>query len=55
MFRLVCPCCHTPLRLSDLEPSVSGATQGFVCPECSAQLITGSEAAQRVEEVTAHA
>lgn len=34
MIRIVCPFCHTPLGIHELETAVMDGVLGFVCPEC---------------------
>jgi len=43
MIRIVCPFCHTPLGVNELEKATVDGHEGLVCPECASILITVDE------------
>lgn len=43
MIRIVCPVCHVPLALHELEQALFAGQASLVCPECGSVLV--SEAA----------
>lgn len=51
MIRIVCPSCHSPLSVSELETATFDNHVCLVCPECSSVLVTETEA--DLEEVPA--
>jgi len=50
MFRIVCPFCHTPLSLKDLEPVKLDERTNLVCPECECVLVTEGQDNPRLDE-----
>ena len=40
MFRIVCPFCHIPLSLQELEPVQLNEHTCLICPECEGVLVT---------------
>ena len=52
MFRTVCPFCHIPLSLQELETVALGEHSGLACPECSGVLVTeGQDNNPRLDEL----
>ena len=51
MFRTVCPFCHTPLSLQELEPVDLGEYSGLACPECAGILVTEGQDNHRIDEL----
>ncbi len=45
MIRIVCPFCHAPLGVNELEKATVDGHDRLVCPECAGILITVNEGA----------
>jgi uncharacterized protein YbaR (Trm112 family) len=43
MNRIVCPFCHAPLGVNELEKATVDGHDGLVCPECASVLITAND------------
>ena len=43
MIRIVCPFCHAPLGVNELEKATVDGHDCLVCPECVSVLITVNE------------
>ena len=48
MIRIVCPHCHTPLSIAELEQVTVNGHLSLMCPECSSVLV--SEPMEMAEE-----
>lgn len=46
MIRIVCPFCHVPLGLNELEKATLAGHACLVCPECERILITDAESVE---------
>jgi uncharacterized protein YbaR (Trm112 family) len=59
MIRIVCPYCHAPLSLAELEQASFDGHSGLVCPECDHLLVTEDDSpepsAPAEAEMLAHA
>jgi len=44
MIRIVCPHCHAPLSLAELEQATIAGHLSLICPECSLVLISEPDA-----------
>jgi len=51
MFRTVCPFCHVPLSLQELEAVELGEHAGLACPECAGVLVTEGQDTPRLDEL----
>ena len=40
MIRIVCPHCHAPLSIAELEQATIAGHHSLICPECSSVLLT---------------
>ncbi len=40
MIRIVCPHCHAPLSIAELEQVTIGGHLSLMCPECSSVLVS---------------
>lgn len=45
MIRIVCPFCHAPLGVNELEKATIDGHACLVCPECENVLVTEDETA----------
>ncbi len=43
MIRIVCPYCHAPLGVNELEKVTVDSHDCLICPECASVLITVNE------------
>lgn len=43
MIRIVCPHCHVPLAMTDLEQATINGQLSLICPECSSVLLSEPE------------
>jgi hypothetical protein len=41
--RIVCPSCHIPLAVADLEEASLDGCRCLICPECSVVLVSQAE------------
>jgi hypothetical protein len=41
--RIVCPSCHLPLAVADLEEANLDGCRCLICPECAAVLVSQAE------------
>ena len=41
--RIVCPSCHIPLAVADLEEAILDGRQCLICPECATVLVRQAE------------
>jgi uncharacterized protein YbaR (Trm112 family) len=41
--RIVCPYCHTPLAVADLEEATLDGCPCLICPECATVLVSQEE------------
>lgn len=41
--RIICPYCHIPLAVADLEAVSLGGCGCLICPECSTVLVSQNE------------
>jgi hypothetical protein len=53
MFRIVCPYCHIPLSLQELELIQLRESSSLVCPDCEGVLLTANEAHADLEALQA--
>jgi RNase P subunit RPR2 len=42
--RIVCPSCHIPLAVTDLEEATLDGRPCLICPECATVLVSQAEA-----------
>lgn len=57
MIRIVCPGCHSPLSIAELEQATIDGQLSLVCPECSMLLLSepvDEHLTQTAEEAPAH-
>ncbi len=40
MIRIVCPHCHAPLSIAELEQATIGGHLSLMCPDCSSVLVS---------------
>lgn len=43
MIRIVCPFCHAPLGVNELEKAAIDSHDCLICPECASVLITAND------------
>jgi uncharacterized protein YbaR (Trm112 family) len=53
MIRIVCPFCHVPLGINELEKATLAGHACLVCPECEHILITDADHVERDQPKTA--
>jgi hypothetical protein len=51
MNRIVCPFCHAPLALQELETASIDKHACLVCPECENVLVTEKSADERPQQL----
>ena len=42
--RIICPYCHIPLAVADLEEAILDGRPCLICPECATVLVSQAEA-----------
>lgn len=54
MIRIVCPHCHAPLSMTELEQANINGHLSLICPECAAVLVSESESASETHSLAQH-
>ena len=54
MIRIVCPHCHAPLSIAELEQVTCNGQLSLVCPECSVVLVSEQQADRETHSLDEH-